>query len=253
MTVQLYHGDCLEFMRTLPAGSVDAVVTDPPYGTTACAWDAVIDFAAMWAGLKRIVKPNAAVVLFSSQPFTSALVMSNPKAYRHSWYWQKERGTGFNYARFQPLRVIEEACVFGFDTPQYFAQVEKCKPYKHALPIYKSDSARMTSPSVDDKGNRIYKTYDTKQPVNLIVFARDYPKEHPTQKPVALLEYLVKTHSKEGDTVLDFTMGSGTTGVACVQTGRNFIGCEIDAGYFEIAQRRIEAAQMQPALIGGAA
>lgn len=246
--VRLMLGDCLELMRSIPEASVDLILCDLPYGTTACAWDTVIPFEPLWAEYKRVIKPRGAVVLFASQPFTSELIKSNLGGYRYSWYWQKERATGFQYARFQPMRLIEDVCVFGDEPPRYFAQLEACKPYKHALPIFKSDSARMTSSSLDADGNRVYKTYETKQPANVLTFARDYPKVHPTQKPVALLEYLIRTYSNEGETVLDNCIGSGSTIVAALNTGRNAIGIEKDPNYFAIAQKRIDAAQQQTAI-----
>lgn len=251
--IQLLHGDCLEVMRGIPDHSIDAIIADLPYGTTACSWDAVIPFEPLWAQYKRVIKPAGAVVLFGSQPFTAMLIASNLKWFKYCWTWEKERGTGFQFANYQPLRIVEEICVFYNESSTYNPQLQKVKPYKHALPIYKSDSSRMTSSSRDEKGNRIYKMYDTAQPVNLLKFPRDPDKGHPTQKPVALMEYLVRTYTNAGETVLDNTMGSGTTGVACVNTNRRFIGMELDERWFAEAQRRIAEAQMQPALFTEAA
>lgn len=246
--IQLLHGDCLEMMRDIPDHSVDAIIADLPYGTTACSWDAVIPFEPLWAQYKRVIKPAGAVVLFGAQPFTTLLIASNLDWFKYSWTWQKERGTGFAFAKYQPLRVTEDIAVFCGGSGTYNAQLQRVKPYKHVLPIYKSDSARMTSSSLNEDGKRISKIYDTKQPTNLLQFARDSEGEHQTRKPVALLEYLVRTYTNVGETVLDNTMGSGTTGVACVNTNRRFIGIELDARWFGEAQRRIAEAQMQPAL-----
>jgi len=229
----LILGDCLEKMALIPDGSVDAIITDPPYGTTACKWDSVIPFEPMWDQLKRIIKPNGAIVLFGSQPFTSALIMSNPKMFKYCWVWDKGKGTGFLNAKKQPLRSCEDVTVFYSKQPTYNPQKTQGKPYlcKKGGP---TDNYRK-----DSKPEIITENSGGRCPLTLISFSRDNDKEHPTQKPVALLEYLIKTYTNEGETVLDFTMGSGTTGVACVNTGRNFIGIEKDAGYFEIAKQRI--------------
>ena len=249
--VELYCGDCLDIMPMLPAGSVDLVLTDPRYGTTACTWDSVIPFEPMWGGIKHGAKRNAAIVLFGSQPFTSALICSNINSYKATWYWKKERGTNFVQAKRYPMKVREDCVLFCYGTnPTYNPAMKTVKPYKRALPLPKRGSAQhMDSKSVDAEGNRIVKEHTKAYPINLLEIPRDNMRAgrslHPTQKPVALMEYLIRTYTNEGDTVLDFTMGSGTTGVACVNTGRKFIGIEMDAKYFEIAQRRIEAAQME--------
>lgn len=237
---RIIHGDALDVLRGLPDASVDAIITDPPYGTTACAWDTVVPFEPMWALFKRIAKPNAAIVMTASQPFTSALVMSNPKMFKYQWYWQKERATGFQYARYQPMRIIEDVCVFGTGTVSYNPQLTKLdRPYKAPYPIIKSDSARMTSSGRHEDGRRKYATYTHAQPNNLLKFARDFDTNHPTQKPVALMEYLIRTYTQPGDLVLDPFAGSGTTLVAARNLQRRYIGVELQAEYVEVARKRL--------------
>lgn len=181
----------------------------------------------------------------ASQPFTTTLINSNIKLFKYCWYWEKDKGTGFAFSGKQPLRKIEEICVFYKKQPNYDSQGEKLdKPYKHTLPIKKSESGGITSNNLNPDGSRKYVWYTHKKKHNLLYFSRDNANKgvHPTQKPVALFEYLIKTYTNEGETVLDNCMGSGTTGVACVNTGRNFIGYELDDEYFEIAKERIEGA-----------
>ena len=232
----LRHGDCLEVMKSIPDKSVDAIITDPPYGTTACKWDAVIPFAPMWEQLKRIAKDRAAVVLFGSEPFSSALVMSNVKMFRYCWVWDKKQTGNPFLAKKQPLKLHENILVFGGST--YLPQMRKGKMRKKG-----GGSKSLIFGNTDEKINDEY------YPTSLLEIANCAERAgriHPTQKPVALLEYLVKTYTQEDETVLDFTMGSGTTGVACANTGRKFIGIELDGGYFEIAQKRIREAFMKP-------
>jgi DNA modification methylase len=234
--MNLMLGDCLERMAEIATGSVDLVLTDPPYGTTACKWDAVIPFEPMWTHLKMVLKPNGAAVLFSAQPFTSALVMSNIKEFKYEWTWRKEAGTGFLNAKKQPLRDVEYGAVFYRDQPTYNPQMRTgFKPYKTTKGGETENYNKSGIVTTESDGSRY--------PLSTIEFPRDKNKVHPTQKPVALMEYLIRTYTNEGDTVLDFTMGSGTTGVACVNTGRNFIGIERDPDYFKIAQDRISQAQ----------
>ena len=236
MPIHLMHGDCLEWMKEMPDGSVDMVLSDPPYGTTACKWDTVIDLPLMWEQLKRIIKPNGAIVMTASQPFTSALVMSNPEMFKYDWCWQKESGTGLLNAKRQPLRDHESVIVFYKKQPTYNPQFTEGKPYtvkKGGETDCYGNSGTVTT--IND-GKRYPKTV---QKVN-----RDKGKSHPTQKPVALMEYLIRTYTNEGETVLDFTMGSGTTGVAAKNLGRKFIGIELDQNCFDIAEQRIaEASQ----------
>ena len=245
--IDLKHGDCLELMKEIPDGSVDMVLTDPPYGTTACKWDSVIPFEPMWEQLKRVIKSNGAIILFGSEPFSSALRMSNIKQYKCEWYWKKERGTNFVQAKRYPMRVVENVLVFCKNTPNYYPIMRSVKPYTHVLPLRKPNSTQhMNSNSTDSNGKRIVKTYSEAYPTNVLEFSRDNMTKgksyHPTQKPVPLLEYLIKTYTLENETVLDFTMGSGSTGVACVNINRNFIGIERDDKYFEIAEKRIKDA-----------
>ena len=241
--IDLRQGDCLEQMDKLIERGVKVgmILTDPPYGTTACKWDSVIPFEPMWERINKLIKPNGAIVFNAAQPFTSALVRSNPKMFKYCWYWEKEKGTGFQNSRHMPMRLYEEVLVFYSKKPNYTPPRERLeKPYYRSFgdANTKSLSNRMTSQKY--VGKTVY--YEFKTPTNKLKYARDNANNgvHPTQKPVALLEYLIKTYTNEGETVLDFTMGSGTTGVACVNTNRNFIGIELDEKYFQIAKRRVE-------------
>lgn len=239
--MNLMQGDCLERMKEIPDGSVDMVLTDPPYGTTACKWDSVIPFEPMWAQLKRVTKKNGAIVMTASQPFTSALVMSNVKMFKYEWIWGKTQPTGHLNAWRRPMRQHEDILVFCAAVPAYNPQIED-KPEVNRRPV--------TSRT---KGSDCYGTHklnvhkcppDKSMPRSIVNFANQQRGLHPTQKPVALMEYLIKTYTNEGETVLDFTMGSGTTGVAAKNLNRNFIGIELDPDYFAIAKERIEAAQI---------
>lgn len=250
MNYRLYQGDCLDILPTLGAGSVDAVVTDPPYGTTACAWDSVIPFAPMWTGIKHVLKPRGAAVLFGSQPFTSALVMSNVEWFKYDLVWEKSIATGFLNANRMPLRGHESILVFSENAVGTF------NPQKLSLdfPSFKKNNTRTRgTDNYGDFGLNVSTgSLDGSRYPRSIFYIRSEPEffnstssgltVHPTQKPVALMEYLIRTYTNEGDTVLDFTMGSGTTGVAALLTGRKFIGVELDAEYFAIAQERIEKA-----------
>jgi site-specific DNA-methyltransferase (adenine-specific) len=240
LQIDLHNGDCLELMKDIPDGSVDLVLTDPPYGTTACKWDSVIPFEPMWEQYNRIIKPNGAIALFGAQPFTAVLVASNIKNYKHHWIWMKNRGTGFQVAKYRPMMQTEDIVVFckRGNTLNYNPQmIPLDKPYKG------TGAKRTNGSNPIAHFNKIEKEYTHKYPTNVINCAKVSKPQHPTQKPVALLEYLIRTYSNEGETVLDNCMGSGSTGVACVNTNRNFIGIELDEGYFKIAQERIEAAQ----------
>ncbi len=252
MTVELLLGDCLEIMKSMPDKSVDAVITDLPYGTTACSWDEIIPFEPMWEQVKRINK--GVFVTTASQPFTSKLILSNLKDFKYEWIFKKYQGSGFLNAKKQPLRNHENIAVFYDKQPTYNPQrwqskVENRSIKKQTKPVV-TEVYRTLEKSVDykDDGFRmpttIIKFYDPQRMNSSI----DKKGRHPTQKPVSLYDYLIRTYTNEGDTVLDITMGSGTTGVACVQTGRNFIGIEIDPTYFAIAERRIAEAQLQPRL-----
>lgn len=230
---ELIHGDCLDEMKKIPDGGVDLVLTDPPYGMTACKWDTVIPFEPMWEQLKRVTKKNGAIVLFGSQPFTSALIMSNPKMFKHHWVWLKEKGTGFQVAKYRPMMKTEDAIMFSSGSGAYNPQmVLRDKPIKYRYPTIKSKS----SPLASYAKKEVVATH--KYPEN-VISQKTERGMHPTQKPVALMEYLIKTYTNENETVLDFTMGSGTTGVACKNLNRNFIGIELDKEYYEIAKQRI--------------
>lgn len=223
-------GDCLEVMAEIPDGSVDLILCDLPYGTTQNKWDSVIPFGALWAQYKRIC--GGAVVLTAAQPFTSALIMSNPKDFRYEWIWEKPCATGHLNARKQPMRKHESVVVFG--KGPYNAQ--GLKPFQKIARRSHKGSSNYGAFSAEN-----YQEW-TNWPVSILEFAQDRSKVHPTQKPVALMEYLIRTYTNEGETVLDNCMGSGTTGVACANTGRHFIGIERDPEYFEIARSRIEQA-----------
>lgn len=233
--IDLLHGDCLELMAKIPDGSVDAIITDPPYGTTACKWDSVIPFDLMWEQLNRIIKPNGAIVLFGSEPFSSALRMSNIKNYKYDWIYRKPQGVNPLLSKKQPLNDIEVVSLFYKKQPTYNPQLSEGKPYKIER----------------DKTDRVMEVQNFKtRPTTTVNTGTRYPKRvidfkqerglHPTQKPVALMEYLIKTYTNEGETVLDFTMGSGSTMVACQNTGRRGVGIERDDNYFKIATERVE-------------
>ena len=237
MTHQLHHGDCLQVMRTMPDNSVDAVIADPPYGTTACKWDSIIPLDLMWVQLNRIVKTNSAIIITASQPFTTKLIASNMDMFKYCWVWEKSRVTGVLNAKKQPLRSCENISVFYTDQPTNNPQMRTgFKPYTCKQGKTKSQNYGTQTGAVTVSDGSRY-------PLTRIEFIRDKDKAHPTQKPVALMEYLINTYTNEGETVLDFTMGSGTTGVACKNLNRNFIGIELDTEYYKIANERINATQ----------
>jgi site-specific DNA-methyltransferase (adenine-specific) len=229
----LLLGDCLELMKTIPDNSIDFVLTDPPYGTTACKWDSVISFEPMWKELKRIRKEKCAIVLFGSEPFSSHLRMSNIKEFKYDWIWLKSNGGGFLNANRQPLKRHEQISVFSKKQSSYYPQKTKGKPYRCT-----SASAGETTQDQSVAG-WVTENNGDRFPISNVPFKSETGL-HPTQKPVALLEYLIKTYTLENETVLDFTMGSGSTGVACKNTNRNFIGIERDESYFSSAKKRIE-------------
>ena len=233
--INLMQGDCLELMKTIPDGSVDMVLTDPPYGTTACKWDSVIPFEPMWVELKRIIKPNGAIVLFGSEPFSSALRMSNIKQYKYDWVWDKVNSGSGLLAKKQPLKQHEIISVFSNRGHNYYPVMIKGKLRNKKSYGSKKDSVTgFIEPSNDNYSDLYF-------PKTIIQYSNAYQKGkvHPTQKPVALLEYLIKTYTQEGETVLDFTCGSGSTLVAAKNTNRNAIGIELDENYFNIAKERI--------------
>lgn len=247
-TITLYRGDCLDIMRELPDQSVDAIITDPPFGTTACKWDSVIPFEPMWAQLKRIIKPRGAIVLFGSQPFTSALVMSNPKWFRYQWVWNKDKAGAFTVAKSQPLRVTEDIAVFGDESVLYNPQMTIAKPENKRPRSTPSIKKTDFLGGIKSGEFRVSDGHDEnlRHPVNLINIkstekeCNNINRVHPSQKPEALLEYLVKTYTNPGDTFLDFTFGSCTAGVAAVKTKRRFIGIERDETYFDIGLKRVQ-------------
>ena len=229
--IELMHGDCLELMKQIPDGSVDLVLCDLPYGTTACKWDTVIPFEPLRAQYRRVAKRNAAIVLTASQPFTSALVMSNPKAFKYSWVWNKRRPSNPMLAKIQCLKVHEDVLVFAYGKAPYYPQgvVETDGKPRGGVKPSKTELGFGKSIKED------YKQTHTGYPKSILEFGTDNTKNvHPTQKPVALMEYMIRTYSNDGEVVLDNCMGSGTTGVACANTGRRFIGMEQDAKYFKI-------------------
>jgi DNA modification methylase len=239
MTVQLFCGDCLEIMPKLADKSIDAVICDPPYGTTSAKWDFIIPLESMWAELIRLSAKQSPILLFCSQPFTSDLIVSNKKMYRHSWIWNKKQSGSFFNAKFGPLRITEDIAVFSEEKPSYY-------------PIMTKGKMRMKGGAKEpcktaSNGLMSYSTFNNEYyPTNILEFPNCSNKQdnvHPTQKPVELMEYLIKTYTREGETVLDFTCGSGSTGVAAVNLGRSFIGIEKDPQYFEIAKERIAEAE----------
>lgn len=248
MTYTLHCGDCLDILPTIPAQSVDAIIADPPYGTTACKWDSVIPLEPMWRELKRVIKPRGAIVLFAAQPFTSALVMSNAGWFRYSLVWHKTMATNFMSVRLQPAKKHEDILVFYQAQPTYNPQMQTGEPYtdrrnRADKKIGVHDTLTSQRKPICNEG--------TRYPETVVRFSNGNNETvHPTQKPVNLLRYLIRTYTNAGETVLDFTMGSGTTGVACAMEGRDFIGIELDAGYYEIARRRIES--VQPILLQAA-
>ena len=246
MDIDLLHGDCLELMKNIPDGSVDMILADLPYGTTACKWDSIIPFEPLWEQYERIIKDNGAIVLTGQEPFSSHLRMSNIKDYRYDWKWDKVVGSNFVNARRMPLKVYEDVMVFYKRQPTYNPQMvlrEKrnfrvsgkngniSNRVNGVKQLSGVTSDKMKYPTNKIKINRLEKELNSKHVI------------HPTQKPVSLLEYLIKTYTNEGETVLDNCMGSGSTGVACKNLNRNFIGIELDDKYFEIAKRRISEAR----------
>ena len=233
--IDIRQGDCLELMEDIPDESIDMVLCDLPYGTTRNKWDSVIPLNKLWEQYERIIKDNGAIVLFSQMPFSAELVHSNLKLFKYEWIWQKDNGTGFLNAKKMPLKIHENILVFYKKLPLYNPQMRtgfkpyKCKQGRHSTNYGAYEQGHIT----ESNGERY--------PIDIIEFKKDSGL-HPTQKPVALLEYLIKTYTNEGETVLDNCMGSGSTGVACINTNRNFIGYELDEKYFEIAEKRINEA-----------
>jgi len=235
--INLYKGNCLEVMKQIPDGSIDAIITDPPYGTTQCKWDSVINFDLMWEQLNRITKPNGAIVLFGAEPFSSALRMSNIKNYKYDWIWKKSKPTGHLNAKKQPLRQTEAISVFYKKQCTYNPQ--GTKPTNKVV-------SRTNRGNYGECSKTTVQTV-TNYPRNIITF-NSIDGVHQTQKPVDLMEYLIKTYTNENETILDFTMGSGSTGLAAKNLNRNFIGIEQDDNYFNIATERINKVEPQTEL-----
>jgi site-specific DNA-methyltransferase (adenine-specific) len=239
---KIYLGDCLQVMKDILDKTIDAIITDPPYGTTACKWDSVIPFEPMWEQLNRIIKPNGAIVLFGSEPFSSALRMSNIKNYKYDWVWNKVLPANIMQAKYQPMKIHENIIIFCKNKNKYYpiktiAKKKNIRPVSNKKTNSNHYGCKISNNKCDTK---------TRFPKSIIEFnnrmgeCNSLHKFHPTQKPVALIEYLIKTYTLENETVLDFTIGSGTTAVACINTGRNFIGIEKEEKYYDIANKRIK-------------
>jgi site-specific DNA-methyltransferase (adenine-specific) len=240
---ELWFGDCLELMKNIPDKSIDMILCDLPYGTTACKWDIVIPFDKLWEQYNRIIKPKKCIALFGSEPFSSSLRYSNLENYKYDWYWNKGKAGNFVQAKRMPLKLIECISIFstGGKMPEYFPiEIDRIKPITRGVPS-ESGQIKNLNAAIPSR-NKYAETYFTKKPTTLVNFGCVRKTIHPTQKPVALMEYLIKTYTNEGETVLDNCMGSGSTGVACVNTNRKFIGIEMDENYFNIACDRIEEA-----------
>ena len=235
---KIYNMDCIEGMKKLPSKSIDMILCDLPYGVTRNKWDSIISFDELWKQYKRIIKLNGAIALFGSEPFTSKLIMSNLKDFKYRLTWKKDGYTNFLNAKRQPLRQIEDICVFYEKQPIYNPQYREGKPYKQmsGMPKGNYDVSHCKKVETINDGKRY--------PTDFIEFCKVKKTIHPTQKPVDLLEYLVKTYTNEGDTVLDNCMGSGSTAVACINTNRKYIGFEISKEYFDIALQRVEEAKI---------
>ena len=271
--INLYKGDCLEVMdKLIEQGiKVDAIITDPPYGTTACKWDSIIPFDAMWERLNKLIKPNGAIVLFGSEPFSSLLRVSNLKNYKYDWIWEKQKASNFMGVKYSPLKYHEIISVFSNNKHYYYPQKYKVLELEEILTYDKKTLKSMLETKDYDRfgyvdkrktvnnpttnkehiGNNITRVRNAddgfRNPKSILKINKDINSNvHPTQKPVALMEYLIKTYTNENELVLDFTFGSCSTGVACVNTNRKFIGIELDDNYFEIAEKRIN--NIQPTL-----
>lgn len=240
---KLKKGDCLELMKEIESDTIDMILADLPYGTTACKWDSIITLDILWKEYNRILKPGGVVVLFSAQPFTTKLINSNIKNYKYSWYWVKNTVTGFAFAKYQPMRKVEDINIFYKKMPPYDPQglvkLDEPKQYRRSVP---------SREVIYDGRNTLCKTYVqeyTNYPNNVLYFDKEAKCVHPTQKPVLLLEYLIKTYTSEGMLVFDNCMGSGSTGVACGNTGRRFLGMEMNEDYYNISCGRISEAYLK--------
>jgi site-specific DNA-methyltransferase (adenine-specific) len=236
-----YQGDCLEVMKGIEDKSIDMILADLPYGTTACKWDTIIPFEPLWEQYKRVIKDNGAIVLTASQPFTTKLIMSNLSWFKYNWVWEKPQGVDPFMSKYRPLNNVEDVIVFYKNQPAYNPQLERGKPYKITRDKkerdYEVTNAVMRETTTVNEGTRLPKR---------IIKINQERGMHPTQKPVALFEYLIKTYTNEGDLVLDNTAGSGTTGVACKNTNRNFILIEQDEKYCDIIKERVGCEIIKP-------
>ena len=251
-TIELFHDDCLKVLPNIPDKSIDLILCDLPYGVSACTWDKLIPIEKLWDQYKRVLKDDGVILLFGREPFSSFLRSSNLKMYKFDWYWVKPNGADFLNVKYKPFNVIETISVFtnnpvGYSKKyvgkqrRYFPQFEQGKPY-----ITKSEKLRKKSSTVNREMKRIaIENTGTRYPKNALFFSRDKEKLHPTQKPVALLEYLIKTYTTEGEKVLDNCMGSGSTGVAAKNLNRNFIGIEMEKRFFNIAKERINRKKIE--------
>lgn len=240
---KIHNMDCLEGMKLIKDKSIDAIICDLPFGITSCKWDMVIPFEPLWEQYKRIIKDNGAIVLFGSQPFTSALIMSNPKWFRYEWIWQKNKSTGFLNAKKQPLNDHETISVFSKKTCVYNPQMTIAeKTYKRGKIIRSKEKNIQQSDCYGEQKTFIQEDSGLRYPKRIIYFNNNSTQNqlHPTQKPVALIEYLIKTYTNENELILDNCMGSGSTAIAAINTNRNYIGFELDKGYYDIALKRIE-------------
>ena len=233
LMIDIKQGDCLELMKEIPDKSIDMILCDLPYGTTHNKWDNIISLDALWGGYERVIKDNGVIVLFGDGMFTANLMLSNPNMWRYNLVWDKQRGCDFLNANVKPLKSHEDICVFYKRKPTYNKQYWYSKPYR------KTKNGSLSNNYGDRKEAYTESKDGKRNPLSILSFPRDGKRIHPTQKPVALLEYLIKTYTNEGETVLDNCMGSGSTGVACINTNRNFIGYELDEKYFEIAEKRL--------------
>lgn len=242
MTHALLFGDCLEQMRSLPAGKVDLILCDPPYGTTLMRWDSVIDFPSLWVEYRRVLSPTGCVVLFGSQPFTSALVMSNPAWFKYALVWDKNKCGSPGLANIRPMKVHEDILVFAPGKTTYNPQMEEGEPYARKSKNPEGYVGRVNNHKYGMKPRTEFTNTGTRFPKSILRVSRDFSAQqqvHPTQKPVPLMEWLVRTYSNAGEVVLDNCMGSGSTGVAAVMHGRRFIGIENDPSYFDVARKRL--------------
>ena len=236
--IELLHGDCLELMKDIPDKSIDMILCDLPYGTIDCHWDSIIDIGKLWGEYERVIKEKGAILLFGSEPFSSILRTSNLKAYRTEWFWNKRAASNVGLVKYHPLKTVETISVFGFNPVNYYPIMIKGK--------MRMKGGKAKCNTIQSGLKPKYKASDMYYPKNLIDIKKDRGL-HPTQKPIKLLEYLIRTYTLENETVLDNCMGSGSTGVACINTNRNFIGIEKDNKYFEIAKNRIKQAQQDVA------